>query len=113
MQGADLDQVIKARTIGMEHVATALSQLMGQRVNIGVPRLLILDPVGVAVLLDSPEVICMDRDTHLNALGNALNMMLLPSSPFPLSGEAGGVPAPSHGAPDRRQADRHDQYQVL
>lgn len=73
LQDAELDALTEVCNIGMGHAATALSQLMGKGVSIGVPRLQLLHPAGLIELLDSQEVISL----HLQILGNVRGTILI------------------------------------
>jgi len=73
LQDAELDALTEVCNIGMGHAATALSQLMGKSVRIEVPRLQILEPAGIAELLDAQEVAVL----HLQILGNVRGSILI------------------------------------
>ncbi len=73
LQNAELDALTEVCNIGMEHAATALSQLMGKGVAIQVPRLQFMDVAGVSDLLDSQEVTAL----HLQILGNVRGSILI------------------------------------
>ena len=73
LQDAELDALTEVCNIGMGHAATALSQLMGKRVDIQVPRLQFLNAAGLAVLLDAQEVTAL----HLQILGNVRGSILI------------------------------------
>ena len=73
LQQADLDALTGVCSLGMEHAAIALSQLMGKVVDIQPPRLLALDPAGLVARLDSGEVIGL----HLLILGNVRGSILI------------------------------------
>jgi chemotaxis protein CheC len=73
LQKADLDALTKVCSLGMEHAAIALSQLLGKGVDIEVPRLVALDPAGLGERLDAQEAICL----HLLILGNVRGSILI------------------------------------
>lgn len=70
---AELRALTDVCNLGMEHAATALSQLMGKGVAIDVPRLLLLDAAGLASLFGPQEVTAL----HLQILGNVRGSILI------------------------------------
>lgn len=73
LQHAELDALTEVCNIGMEHAATALSQLMGKGVQIQVPRLQFMDAAALSELLDAQEVTAL----HLQILGNVRGSILV------------------------------------
>ena len=73
LQNAELDALTEVCNIGMEHAATALSQLMGKGAAIQVPRLQFMDAAKLSDLLDSQEVTAL----HLQILGNVRGSILV------------------------------------
>lgn len=73
LQDAELIALSEVCTLGMEHAATALSQLMGKGVAIQVPRLQILEAAELSPLFDAQEVTAL----HLLILGNVRGSILI------------------------------------
>lgn len=69
----ELDALTEVCNIGMAHAATALSQMMGKGVGIEVPRLQLLDPAGLSVLLDAEAMIGL----KLQILGQVRGSILI------------------------------------
>lgn len=73
LQQADLAALTEVCKIGMEHAATALSQLMGKAVAIEVPHLKFVDKAQLAELVDAQEATAL----HLQILGNVRGSILI------------------------------------
>jgi chemotaxis protein CheC len=73
LQQADLAALTEVCKIGMEHAATALSQLMGKGVSIEVPRLKFVDNAKLAGLIEGQEATAL----HLQILGNVRGSILI------------------------------------
>jgi chemotaxis protein CheC len=73
LQDAELNALTEVCAVGMQHAATALSQLMGKEVRIEVPRLLAMGPENFAELFDKEQVACL----HLQILGNVRGSIIL------------------------------------
>ncbi|BCG45877.1 Chemotaxis protein CheC -- inhibitor of MCP methylation [Citrifermentans bremense] len=73
LQQAELAALTEVCKIGMEHAATALSQLMGKGVSIEVPRLKFVDNAKFAGLIEGQEVTAL----HLQILGNVRGSILI------------------------------------
>lgn len=73
LQQADLAALTEVCKIGMEHAATALSQLMGKGVSIEVPRLKFVDSEKLAELIEAKEATAL----QLQILGNVRGSILI------------------------------------
>ena len=73
LQDAELNALTEVCEVGMEHAATALSQLMDKQVRIEVPRLIVMGPENFAELFDREQVACL----HLQILGNVRGSIIL------------------------------------
>lgn len=72
----ELKTLTKVCSLGMEHAAVALSQLMGKGVHIRVPRLQVLDAPGMTNLMESREVTALQLQILGNVRGSILILLL-------------------------------------
>ncbi len=75
LSGAELDALREISRIGMSQAATALSQLLGERVVLNVPRIAHADAGEIADLLGGAEKLAIG--VTLKILGDAQGRMLL------------------------------------
>lgn len=73
LRSAEINALTEVCNLGMDHAATALSQLMGKSVEIQVPRLRFLDTEGFSRLLAEQEVTAL----HLQILGNVRGSIII------------------------------------
>lgn len=73
---AELKTLTEVCSLGMEHAAVALSQLMGKGVHIRVPRLQVLDAPGMTGPMESREVTALQLQILGNVRGSIIIMLL-------------------------------------
>ncbi|TGU74041.1 chemotaxis protein CheC [Geomonas terrae] len=91
---AELKTLTKVCSLGMEHAAIALSQLMGKGVHIQVPRLQVLDGPGMTGLMEAHEVTALQLQILGNVRGSILIMLLEENAHRILELLLGVVPKP-------------------
>ena len=70
---AERDALTRVCNLGMEHAATALSQLMGKPVSIDVPRLQVMEPGRLASRVEAGQMTAL----HLQILGKVRGTVLI------------------------------------
>lgn len=76
LQDAQLSALTQVCNLGMVQAATALSQMMGKKVNIEVPRLQVLEPDRLPALYDRQEVICLNLQIVGQVRGSIMIVLL-------------------------------------